>query len=210
MIMPSAFFQLWLAIVLVLGVAPTALYASFGFQLDGTLDKPAISKAYFESDFERIVLPLETWRQGIADNKTREDSIFAFKYLSVIYAANAATREKSKSFMFQLLTLAPTIEIIDMYASDEIERIFRSVKQEIKERKAYISTHDSLGYEKPKPDAQTTTIGNSKKSFPSTWMWWAAGGVGLVVVAGATYFLGEPDHETTKTFIPVWQGKNPQ
>ena len=110
-------------------------HASFGFKLDGTLDKPAISKAYFEGDFARILPPLEAWRQGLAD-KTRDDSIFVFKYLSVVYAAKPETKEKSRSFMFQLLTLAPTIEILDMYASDEIERTFRSVKQEFKERNA--------------------------------------------------------------------------
>jgi hypothetical protein len=198
-----------LALVVFLG-APSEAHAAFGFRLDGTLDKSAISNAYFESDFERIVLPLERWRLGKSDNKTREDSIFVFKYLSVIYAADSTTREKSKSFMFQLLNLAPTIEILDMYASDEIERMFRSVKQEYRERKEYMSTHDSLGQEKPRVEAQKPEATQLKAHKSSKWVWWALGGAGLAMAVGATYYLYEPGHETKKTVIPIWQGANPQ
>jgi hypothetical protein len=195
---------------MLLASVPNASFASFGFNLDGTLDKPTISKAYFESDFERIVLPLETWRQGIADNKTRDDSIFVIKYLSIIYAASPATKEKSRSFMFQLLTLAPTIEILDMYATDEIERMFRSVKQEMRERNAYISTHDHLGKERPKLEKKISSTSRLKDSSSSKWVWWVAGGAGLAAAVGTTYFLYEPKHEISKTVIPVWQGGGPQ
>lgn len=161
-------------------------FAGFGFNLDGTLDKSVISKAYFEGDFNRILPPLEAWRQGIADNKTRDDSIFVFKYLSIIYAANPATKEKSKSFMFQLLTLAPTIEILDMYASDEIERMFHTVKKEFKERNQYVNTHDVLGKEKD-PSAAKAPENRSSK-----WVWWTAGGIGLAATAIGAYILLEP------------------
>lgn len=58
----------------ILGIlsSTASCHAAFGFKLDGSLDKPAISKAYFESDFARILPPLEAWRQGIAD-KTRDN-----------------------------------------------------------------------------------------------------------------------------------------
>jgi hypothetical protein len=170
--------------------------AAFGFNLDGTLDKPTISKAYFEGDFARILPPLEAWRQGLADNKTRDDSIFVFKYLSVIYAATPATKEKSRSFMFQLLTLAPTIEILDMYASDEIERTFHTVKQEFKERNAYLSTHDHLGNEKPKPGTPTPATIRPKESHSSQWIWWTMGGVGVAAAAVGSYYAIHHDHAT--------------
>lgn len=177
-------------------LAPRA-FASFGFKLDGTLDKPTISKAYFESDFERIVLPLETWRQGVADNKTREDSIFVFKYLSVIYAANPATKEKSRSFMFMLLTLAPTIEILDMYASDEIELMFRSVKREFKERNDYLSTHDHLGKEKPKPEPPPPAKVKPKESHSTAWVWWTVGGVGTAALITGTVLVLNQDSKAS-------------
>jgi hypothetical protein len=178
--------------------------AAFGFNLDGTLDKPTISKGYFEGDFGRILPPLEAWRQGIVDNKTRDDSIFVFKYLSVIYAAKPATKDKSRSFMFQLLTLAPTIEILDMYASDEIERAFHSVKKEFKERHAYLSTHDSLGKEKPKPPPMAADTTQLKDGPTSKWIWWTAGGVGLAAAVAGSYFLffDEPGSSRQKRFEP--------
>lgn len=87
--------------LLTLGILVSAprTFAAFGFKSDGTLDKTAISKSYFESDFARIRPPLEAWRTSHAQ-KTRDDSVFVFKYLSVIYAADSTTKEKSKSFMF--------------------------------------------------------------------------------------------------------------
>jgi hypothetical protein len=170
-------------------------FASFGFHLDGTLDKPTISKAYFEGDFARILPPLEAWRQGLAENKTRDDSIFVFKYLSVIYAANPSTKDKSRSFMFQLLNLAPTIEILDMYASDEIERTFHTVKQEFKERNAYLSTHDHLGNETApvaQPQQHAPPPIKTPEEHSSKWVWWTAGGVGLAATAIGAYLLLEP------------------
>lgn len=167
-------------------ILPLKSEAAFGFNLDGTLDKAAISKSYFEGDFSRILPPLETWRQGLAENKTRDDSIFVIKYLSVIYAANPATKEKSKSFMFQLLSLAPTIEILDMYASDEIERMFHTVKTEFKERNQYVKTHDELGKEK------VPSMTKAPENRSSKWVWWTAGGIGLAATAIGAYFLLEP------------------
>jgi hypothetical protein len=195
-------FKTVLPMLVFASVLPLKSEAAFGFHLDGTLDKPAISKAYFEGDFNRIIPPLEAWRQGIAENKTRDDSIFVFKYLSVVYAANPSTKERSRSFMFQLLTLAPTIEILDMYASDEIERAFHTVKQEFKERKDYISTHDHLGKEKPKPAPPATV--KPKESHSTAWVWWAIGGVGAAaVVAGGFYALhAESDKSSETNFKP--------
>ena len=191
-------------LILIYSTMPFRAFASFGFTLDGTLDKPAISKAYFEGDYQKILTPLETWRQGIAENKTREDSIFVFKYLSVIYAANPSTKEKSRSFMFQLLALAPTIEILDMYASDEIERAFRDVKKEFRERNDYVSTHDRLGNERLKPVPTGPETTHPKEAHSSNWIWWSAGGVGLAAVVVGTYFLFHEDSgsPTKRTFEP--------
>lgn len=181
---------------------PLPVLASFGFNLDGSLDRGTISKAYFEGDFSRILPPLETWRQGIAENKTREDSIFVFKYLSVIYAANPATKEKSRSFMFQLLSLAPTIEILDMYASDEIERAFRDVKKEFKERNAYVSTHDHLGNERRKTPETGQATSEKKDSKFQKWIWWGVGGIGMAAVAVGAYFLLSEEPPAEKSFEP--------
>ncbi len=114
-----------LSLVLSYAFFPTAAHAGFGFNIDGTLDKKAISHAYFEGEFSRILPPLETFRQSYP-NPSKDDQIFVYKYLSVIYAADSSTRKKAECYMIQLVKLMPTIELIDLYISDNIEAIFKN------------------------------------------------------------------------------------
>ena len=139
----------------------TPSFASFGFKLDGSLDKPVISKAYFEGDFHRILPPLEAWRTSRAA-KTHEDSIFVYKYLSVIYAADSTTRNKAESYMVQLLKLMPTIELVDMYISDNIEAIFKDVQEKFLKQQQYIRNHDELG------QVRKDSIADTSKTPPKT------------------------------------------
>jgi hypothetical protein len=59
-----------------------------------------------------------------------QDSVFIAKHLAVIYTANPETREKGKYYMVRLLTLLPSANLVDMYVSDEIDRIFDKVREE--------------------------------------------------------------------------------
>jgi hypothetical protein len=69
-------------------------------------------------------------------NKTysRADSLFIAKHLSVVYAANPTTREKGKHYMVILLEKMPGAELVDMFVSDEIARIFEYVRKELQTR----------------------------------------------------------------------------
>jgi len=197
--------SLFLAIFLLL--SPLRASAAFGFQLDGSLDKNAISKSYFEGDFHRILPPLEAWRNSRSP-KTREDSIFVYKYLSVIYAADSTTRPRAESYMVQLLKLMPTIELVDMYISDNIEAIFKDVKGKFLDQQQYIRNHDELGRTRQdsatviaKNDSKTGKLGPAKSN---QWIWWTVGGVGLAAaVAGSYYaFHEESSSPTNKSFEP--------
>lgn len=163
-------------------LAPGA-FASFGFKLDGTLDKPTISKAYFEGDFERIKWPLEEYLQHFPASATKEDSIFVYKYLSVIYAADSSTRNKGESCMVQLIKMKPTIELIDLYISDNIAAIFKDVKQTYLHQQQYIREHDVLGNEK-----KDTVAGVTPATHYNEWIWWTLGGVGTAAIATTLYF----------------------
>jgi hypothetical protein len=158
-------------------------FASFGFKLDGTLDKEAISHAYFEGEFSRILPPLEVYRQSFPASATKEDSIFVYKYLSVIYAASPPTRQKGESCMVQLIKMKPTIELIDLYISDSIEAIFKNVKQRYELREKYTQAHDLVGNEKKDTASLATPKTHSRK-----WIWWTLGGVGTAVIATTAYF----------------------
>jgi hypothetical protein len=182
------------AVALTLFVLPA--HAAFGFKLDGTLDKAAISKSYFESDFARIRPPLEAWRLSLAQ-KTRDDSVFVFKYLSVIYAADSTTKEKSKSFMFQLISLAPAIEIMDLYVSDQIELMFKSVKAQYQERQQYMGRLDLIGKEKENPPvpSQIPVTARVPEAHSSKWVWWTVGGVGVATIIAGTILALNQDSE---------------
>lgn len=98
-----------------------------GINPDGSLDKPAISKAYFEGEFQTVIDALEAFRRS-GKAASREDSIYTFKYLGVVYAAEPATRLKAESYMYQLIRMAPKIDLLDLYISDTIHGIFLKVK----------------------------------------------------------------------------------
>jgi hypothetical protein len=162
---------------------PTTAHAAFGFKLDGTLDKEAISHAYFEGEFSRILPPLETYRQSFPSTATKEDSIFVYKYLSVIYAADPSTRNKGESCMVQLIKMKPAIELIDLYISDNIAAIFKDVKSTYFEQQKYVREHDMVGNEKR--DTVTTVHAKNKSH---KWVWWTLGGVGTAAIATASFF----------------------
>ncbi len=176
-----------LALCFVMGIvlAPE-IHAAFGFNIDGTLDKNAISHAYFEGEFSRILPPLETFRQTYP-NPTKDDQIFVYKYLSVIYAADSSTRKKAESYMIQLVKLMPTIELIDLYISDNIQAIFKDVKSNFLKQQQYVREHDVYGHPSIIGADSTTTSKRGKSSHHA--LWWTAGGVGLTAVAATTYFL---------------------
>lgn len=177
--------------LLFLFLALVPSHGSFGFHLDGTLDKKAISLAYFEGDFERILPPLEEYRDSFPASATKDDSIFVYKYLSVIYAADSSTRQKGESCMVQLIKMKPKIELIDMYISDNIKAIFKDVKASYFQQQKYIQEHDVLGNNRTGPAGKT-------KSRSKQWVWWTAGGVGAGAVAMTLYFVLTPDSKSAK------------
>ena len=133
-IFPNLIFQpmpaLILLWVLALAVASWAGPAAKTKPQSTDLDTTRIHALYMDGDFDRAIAELEKARkQGRL--RTHADSVFAFKHLGVMYAATYATVEKGKQNMVQLLTIEPTVSILDMYASDMIYMIFRNVQAEV-------------------------------------------------------------------------------
>jgi hypothetical protein len=104
----------------------------------GELDQKKIHSEYNDGNFEKVTAALEDF---MAAHKTYslQDSIFIAKHLAVVYTANPETREKGKYYMYRLLTLLPSAKLVDMYVSDEIDRIFDKVREE------FISRQHSFG-----------------------------------------------------------------
>lgn len=115
-------------IVFSLLLALSALSA-FAAPAQAALDTNHIHTLYLEGDFERATRMLET---ALKDGRVRThaDSVFAFKHLGVMFAADNNSREKGKYYMLNLVTIEPTARIMDMYASDMIYMIFKNIQEE--------------------------------------------------------------------------------
>lgn len=194
-----------LFLILILFVR-AAMPAVPGLHADGSLDRPKISKAYFEGDFDLVMEALEAFRK-IRPDPSREDRIYTYKYLSVIYAANPDTRAKAESYMYQLLKIMPSIELMDLYISDNIESIFNTVR--VRFEKQQRIGFDSPQGAPPTPSLQTAPLsdpaprtaagdGETARAMragekgSSTWVWWTVGAVGLTAAVAGFVFLSEP------------------
>ena len=190
-----------------------------------TLDQKSIHAAYNEGDFEKVTALIEGFAKA---NKTyaRADSIFIAKHLAVVYSANPQTREKGKYYMYRLLEMMPSAELVDMFVSDEIDRIFEKVRKEFLARQqgfgvdsSQISMPDkpatgsAASAEKSaaaqaKPGPSREYLAASRPEKDSFWKrngMWVAGGVGLAVagtVAYLVYASDDPAPETRTITIP--------
>lgn len=188
------------------------------------LNQKEIHEAYNEGDFEKVTNLIEAFNRA---NKTysRADSIFVAKHLAVVYSANPNSREKGRYFMYRLLEMMPSAELVDMFVSDEIDRIFEKVRKEFLARQKGFGV-DSTQISMPASPAtgSTATAANKpaaagpSKEFQEAqatpdpvWKrtgFWIAGGVGLVVAGTAAYFIYTSDEPTGKTItIPGAQAQ---
>lgn len=187
------------------------------------LDQKDIHAAYNEGDFDKVTALIDAFTKA---NRTysRADSIFIAKHLAVVYSAHPQTREKGRYYMYRLLEMMPSAELVDMFVSDEIDRIFDKVRRE------FIARQKGFGVDSARismPDKATgsasgnASAGNAAKpgaaagpsseylaASPSAgqpaWKksgFWIAGGVGLVVAGTAAYFLYTQDEPTGKTIV---------
>jgi hypothetical protein len=181
------------------------------------LNQKDIHAAYNEGDFDKVVTLIDGFNRA---NKTysRADSIFIAKHLAVVHSANPQTREKGRYFMYRLLEMMPSAELVDMFVSDEIDRIFDKVRKEFLARQksfgvdsAQISMPEKASRTAPaaKPEpAQTGPSSEyqaaSKSDKQPFWKkngFWIAGGVGVAVAGTAAYFIYTQDEPTGKTYV---------
>lgn len=175
-----------------------------GLNSDASLNRPVISKAYFEGDFDLVANALEAFRK-MNPNPTREDRIYAYKYLSVIYAAQPETQAKAESYMYQLLKMMPSIELMDLYISDNIEAIFNNVRMRFEQQQRI--SRDTVqpsrsaagavesrgnaapsGTEKPKHDRP----GDKSGKGGSSWVSLTVGTVGIAAAVLGYVYLNNP------------------
>ncbi len=107
-----------------------------------TLNVAAVRREYGEGNFESLTQALESFR-GHGHVLRRQDSLVVAKYLGVIYAADPATREKGKYWLFKMLEMDPGAGIVDLFVSEEIHSTFDRAKQELNLEKQMRGARDS-------------------------------------------------------------------
>lgn len=177
------------------------------------LDQARIHSLYDDGDFDRVVAMIDSFTAG-RKSYSVYDSVFIAKHLAVVYTANPATREKGKGYMFLLLDLMPSAKIVDMFVSEEIDRIFDKVKEEFTVREKLngdmLSRNDEMNrYALGKMNADADSMPNrhppKDEAKPrarkgSNAKYWVAGGAAFVAIAGtASWFLLRPSEKATET-----------
>jgi hypothetical protein len=204
-------FLRFVALVLMLSLEMAAA-ASFGLRKDGRLDIPALRNAYHESDFEKVSAILEGYLKRNAPEATREERIFAYKYLGVIHAHmgfmhadDRASQARAESYFNQLVEMAPNIELVDMYVPSNIQQLFDRIKREFRSKQEYRRQFDEFGNPIPRPSdtaVQQASGKNPRESAkvaaaPSrTWMYWTMGVV--AVGAGVGFYIWQETRTRTE------------
>lgn len=182
---------------------------SQAFLPDGHLNLVRLKASYEAGDFDFMVEVLEPYlqkggRDGVK-SITKPEKIFAYKYLSVIHAASPETKAKAEGYMYQLLTLAPQIELVDLYVPAAIEKMFREVKAEFERRNAYRMGFDEFGQPlKTGPQTEPQAVkksDDSRKERERRWVWWGTGAAILITgVVTAVFLIPEAEQSRDTVF----------
>lgn len=106
----------------VLGVSPGDAKAF-------TFARPALLEAYRQGDFESIAVtlrPLLTPGHAVS----RVDSLFAYRLLGVIYAADPKTREMGRHCWMKLLDMDPQANLVDLFVGEELDHLWEKTRVE--------------------------------------------------------------------------------
>ncbi len=178
---------------------PTRTKQGANLAAKSILDSATVHKYYLDGDFEEAIAILET---GLKEKRpfNHNDSVFIFKHLGVMYAAQYESREKGKYYMHQLLMTEPTAKIMDMYASDMIYMIFKNIQDEFDTNRMRLAKAEDLvkGNSQTEPNRQEPeqhkAIAGDSNGHTVLWV----GATAAVVAVGVgAYFLLSNGPKTT-------------
>ncbi len=107
-----------------------------------TLDLKRVHSEYGDGNFETAVQILEDFRAK-HDHYRLRDSILVAKYLGVIFTSNPDSREKGKYWLYKMLQMDPTEDLVELYVGEEVEHTFDKVRQEFIVRRNYRGINDT-------------------------------------------------------------------
>ena len=166
-----------------------------------------VESAYRNGDLDSVVIYIKRGRVKPVFID-RGDSIVAFKYLGVIYSADAQTREKGRYYFNQLLQKEPRASITDLLPGETARAVFKEVREEFYELNPQFAPKTVQEQDAP-PEVQApaNAVVGAAPQAPSvaeaprkkrswTWLWISSG----VVATGATaaVVLIDPPAKTFK------------
>jgi hypothetical protein len=178
------------------------------------LNQKGIHNLYQNGDFEPVIDVLENFQKRIPEYSF-SDSVFIAKHLAVVYTANPETREKGRYYMMRLLELLPSAKLVDMFVSEEIDRIFEKVREE-HVAKLHGFGLDSLTVPiQDHQDAKGKTLGvnDSISSQMTSWnrprTWIIGGVVGVTLGTAAFLYFQHPrrSEEIPELIVPQKEEK---
>lgn len=107
-----------------------------------TIDRKKVHAEYGDGNFETVVKILEDYRARHAVYRSA-DSVFMAKYLGVIYASNPDSREKGKYWLYKMLQIDPSSNLVDLYVGEAVEHTYEKVRQEFIVRRNYQGISDT-------------------------------------------------------------------
>lgn len=168
------------------------------------VNRNAINTLYFGGELSAVaaqLLPLLESGQTFS----KSDSIFIYKNLSVVMAADPATRAKAQAYMYKLFVLAPSVDIIDMFVSDTIYMMFQNVKKEYLTRTNYNKAKQTIEttgrLEEPRPAEPKDPKYPKGAKSESHWVAWTVGGVAIAGGVAAYLIMNQADEPPKRKTI---------
>ena len=184
-------------------ILPFLVYSNLQADLPPPTSEPELSKQkitewYYQGEFDRVIELLEFYRSS---NKeiTKEDTIFVFKYLGIIYASDPEERTKGEGFLYSLVKISPQVNMADMHLSEDLEELFQKIKNR------YLKEHPpkkkKIKHIEKKIQSEKKTRKRKKKTRP--WLRWTAGGVVVAFIVTYTIFSFQKDEPPKTTKITI-------
>jgi hypothetical protein len=154
------------------------------------INKEELHSLYTEGEFDVLNVRL----QRIIDSKApmaRDESLFVFKHLGVVLAADSTKKENAKYYLLKLLSIDSSSTLFDMDVSDGIYSLFKNLKDEHRARLISKSVGDFASMPNQNPASATSRKANAttRRGNRHLFYWTAGGAVFFAVAGGAVYFL---------------------
>ncbi len=165
---------------------------------------------YYNGHFGEIIQALEEYKRS-GQMKTRDDSIFVYKYLGVIYGADSDEQKKGEAYLYSFLRLEPQSDLDDMHLSGPIQDLFDKVRQRFKNDFPEIFAEPKLEKEEKSISidsvAQAAYVSGAveaeKDMEKKRWIWVATGGAATAGVLTAILLVSRNKKNNPEQSVPV-------